>query len=156
MYQRILIPFSAILISSFVFLKTYIDPTGTFSLESKTKKRGEDVFGYTGRIQVKKITVDTIIMTFEVNRGAPSYSSGSFVDTLTYSNNTAVYTNPEFDTTCKITFSFNKKGVVVKEEIEDFNSDCGFGHAVVADGFFKKISSKIPILTEPLTGERIE
>jgi hypothetical protein len=60
------------------------------------------------------------------------------------------------DTSCKITFDFGKKGVLVNEETEDFNSGCGFGHAVVADGFYKKTSSKMPLLRQPLTGEKLE
>lgn len=95
-------------------------------------------------------------MTFGVSKGAPSYNSGSFVDTLDYQNNKAIYTDPELDTTCKITFEFSTKGVVVKEETADFNSGCGFGHAVVADGFYQKISSKIPVLEDFLTGKKIE
>src|SRR4030095_3135049 len=109
MNQRSIILVFAVFITSFAILNTYIDPTVTYILESKTKKRGEDIYGYTGQIQVKKIAIDTIVMTFEVNKGAPSYNSGSFVDTLIYNNNAAIYTNAEFDTTCKITFSFNKK-----------------------------------------------
>ena len=135
----------------------YIDPTGTYELDSKTEEKNGDVYGYSGYIQVKKIAADKIVMTFEVNKGAPSYNSGSFVDTLTYNNNVALYTaSDDIDATCKITFHFDKKGVTVVEETDDNNSGCGFGHAVVADGFYKRTSSKVPILTEPLTGEKLE
>ncbi len=95
-------------------------------------------------------------MTFEVNKGAPSYNFGSFVDTLDYRSNKSVYINMQIDTTCKISFNFSKKGIIVKEETADFNSGCGFGHAVVADGFYRKISSKKPVLLEPTTGTKIE
>lgn len=135
----------------------YIDPTGTYKLDNKTKEKNREVYGYSGYIQVKKISNDKIVMTFEVNKGAPSYNSGSFVDTLTYKNNIALYTVPDdIDSTCKITFHFDKKGVTVVEETADYNSGCGFGHAVVANGFYKRTSSKTPILTEPLTGENLE
>ncbi|MCO5234531.1 MAG: hypothetical protein M9888_12465 [Chitinophagales bacterium] len=135
----------------------YIDPTGTYKLDNKTEEKNGEVYGYSGYIQVKKITKDKIVMTFEVNKGAPSYNSGSFVDTLTYKNNIALYTVPDdIDSTCKITFHFDKKGVTVLEETADYNSGCGFGHAVVANGFYKRTSSKTPILTEPLTGEKLE
>jgi len=135
----------------------YIDPTGIYELDNKTEEKNGDVYGYSGHIQVKKITNDKIVMTFEVNKGAPSYNSGSFVDTLTYKNNIVLYTVPEdIDSTCKITFHFDKKGVIVKEETADYNSGCGFGHTVVADGFYKRTSNKTPILTEPLTGEKFE
>ncbi len=135
----------------------YIDPTGTYELDNKSEEKNGEVYGYSGYIQVKKITNDKIVMTFEVNKGAPSYNSGSFVDTLTYKNNIALYTVPDdIDSTCKITFHFDKKGVTVVEETADYNSGCGFGHAVVANGFYKRTSSKTPILTEPLTGEKLE
>ena len=134
----------------------YIDPTGTYKLNSKTRTKGDDIYGYSGEIQVKKLSKIKIAMTFSVNRGAPSYNSGSFVDTLHYINNTAIYKDPENDSSCKITFLFSNKGVIVKEESKDFNSGCGFGHAVVASGFYKIISRKQPILTDPLTGEKIE
>jgi hypothetical protein len=94
-------------------------------------------------------------MTFEVNKGAPSYNSGSFVDTLVYKENKAVYRDTEVDTTCTIIFNFNKKGINVVEKTGNYNWGCGFGHGVVADGFYKKISNKVPILTEPLTGEKL-
>lgn len=90
--------------------QSYIDPTGTYTLKSKTTKKGEDVYGYTGQIQVKKINARKIAMTFGINRGAPSYSSGSFVDTFAYNNNEAIYFDPGSDSTCKITFRFTKLG----------------------------------------------
>lgn len=142
--------------TSFTIQTFYIDPTGTYQLDSRTKKKNGESYGYSGQIQVKKIRTDKIVMTFEVNKGAPSFNSGSFVDTLSYIDNKAIYTDPESDSTCKITFDFGKKGITVKEETADYNSGCGFGHAVVADGFYKRISSKSPMLTEPLTGEKLE
>jgi hypothetical protein len=137
--------------------EAYIDPTGTYELDNKKEEKNGEVYGYSGYIQVKKITNDKIVMTFEVNKGAPSYNSGSFVDTLIYKNNLALHTVPDdIDSTCKITFHFAPKGVTVVEETAAYNSGCGFGHAVVADGFYKRTSSKTPILTEPLTGEKLE
>ncbi|MFH1005743.1 MAG: hypothetical protein V1781_09690 [Bacteroidota bacterium] len=156
MKQVILILTSTILLTSFTVQTIYIDPTGTYQLDSKTKKKNGETYGYSGQIQVKKTGSDKIVMTFEVNKGAPSYNLGSFVDTISYKENKAIYTDPESDSTCKITFEFDKKGITVKEETADYNSGCGFGHAVVADGFYKRISNKTPILTEPLTGEKLE
>jgi hypothetical protein len=136
--------------------ETCIDPTGTYELNKKTADKDDNSRGYSGYIQVKKITADKIVMTFEVNKGAPSYNSGSFVDTLRYSNNIALYApSPNIDSTCLITFHFDTKGVSVKEKTADYNSGCGFGHAVVADGFYNRTSNKTPVLKEPLTGEKI-
>ncbi len=95
-------------------------------------------------------------MTFMICIGAPSYNSGSFVDTLDYYNNSVIYTAQDIDPSCQIRFDFSEKGIVVKEKTDDFNSGCGFGHAVVADGFFKKISNSEPILKEPMTDEEIK
>jgi len=134
----------------------YIDPTGTYDLVSEPRKEGVDIYGYMGQIQVKLLNENKIVMTFMVNKGAPSYNSGSFIDTLDYQNNMSVYTTPDLDPSCKITFQFNDEGVTVKEETGDLNSGCGFGHAVVADGFFKKKSSHEPDLRHPMTGEKIE
>ena len=156
MKQKILLLTSIILLTGFSFQKNYINPTGTYNLDSDTKIKNGDTYGYSGQIKVKKLSADKIVMTFEVNKGAPSYNSGSFVDTLKYIDNRAIYIIPEADATCKITFDFNEKGVIVKEETADYNSGCGFGHAVVADGLYKKTSNKTPILTEPLTGEKLD
>ena len=50
-------------------------------------------------------------MTFVINKGAPSYNSGSFIDILKIENRIAVYKTPEFDRSCIITFVFDKAGV---------------------------------------------
>ena len=141
------------LLTSKIFAQNYIDPTGTYLYNGKTIKKGDDIYGYTGQIQIRKLNSRKIVMTFEINKGAPSYSSGSFVDTLDYFKNKVTYTNSEDDSTCKIIFLFDPSGVNVKEQTANFNSGCGFGHAVVASGRFRKISSKCPKLKEPLTGE---
>lgn len=136
--------------------KENIDPTGTYKFDGKTKKKKGDMYGYSGKIQVKKHTINRIIMTFEVNKGAPSYNSGSFVDTLEYNDNKTIYTNPDLDQSCKITFEFTNKGVIVKEKTDHYNFGCGFGHAVQADGYYKRISRKEPELRQPLTNEKLK
>lgn len=144
-------------INLIVYGQKAFDPTGTYEYKGKTTKIDGTVFGpYTGAIQVKKIADGKIAMTFFVCKGEPSYNSGDFIDTLKLMNNTVIYTDPESDSSCKITFKFDKTGVTVKEETRDFNAGCGFGHAVIADGWYRKISSKIPNLTDPLTGEEIK
>jgi hypothetical protein len=134
----------------------YIDPTGTYTRDGETRKEGEDVYGYTGRIQVKRLTETRIVITFEVCKGAPSYNMGGFLDTLDYTGRQAIYTDPELDSSCRITFDFGAEGITVKEEADNFNFGCGFGHGVVADGFYRKTSGKNPVLEIPLTGEKLE
>jgi len=156
MNKLLLSLFFIIVLTSFNTQNFYIEPTGTYKFNGIYKKKDDDVYGYSGEIQVKKINSEKIIMSFEVNKGAPSYNSGSFIDTLIYKENRVIYTDPESDPTCKITFKFDKKGITVTEETADYNFGCGFGHAVVADGYYKKISKKVPILIDLITGEKIE
>jgi len=146
----------ALIALGFEFKKTYVNPTGTYKLVSKIKKQKGEIYGYSGTIQVKTLRENRIAITFMVNKGAPSYNSGSFIDTLAYNQNRAAYTNPELDKSCKIILNFSTDGIAVNEKTANFNSGCGFGHAVIADGYYKKTSSKTPILTDPLTGEKLK
>jgi hypothetical protein len=132
------------LLTGFISVNKDINPIGTYKLESKTREKNGEIYGYFGEIRVAKLNAEKIIMSFEVCKGAPSYNSGSFIDTLNYKNNKAIYADPENDQSCEITFEFTEKGIFVIEKTDDLNSGCGFGHAVVADGFYKKISRKIP------------
>ncbi|MCW9705434.1 hypothetical protein [Fodinibius salsisoli] len=135
----------------------YVDPTGTYELESDTREEGDEVYGYTGRIQVKRVTVNKILMTFGINEGAPNYNSGSFVDTLAYQNNRAVYrADPAIDPSCIITFEFTGENVTVKEEADNYTAGCGFGYGVVANGIFEKTASEEPTLRHPMTEQKIE
>ena len=129
--------------------KNNFSPTGTYVLQSKTYKKNGDTYGYFGAIQVKAITQHKVAMTFYICKGAPSYNSGSFVDTLDYSQRTVVYKNDHCTSTT--TFVFTTKGVDAKESE---GSNC-WGGGVYANGHFRKKSSKVPALTHPLTGEKL-
>lgn len=128
--------------------QTLLNPTGTYVYQGKTTVKDGDTYGYFGTIQVKKITNSKIVMTFYICMGAPGYNSGSFVDTLDYKNNQAIYSYKG----CVTTFSFSKTRIGVK----DIGNGSCWGFGVVADGHFIKKSSKRPILTEPLTGKKIK
>lgn len=132
----------------------YINPTGTYHFVGKTKKKDGDVYGWFGTIQVKTLTDNKIAMTFYICKGAPSYNSGSFVDTLYYSDNKAIYADEDTAKKCVTTFAFTTKGITVSETANYELGTC-WGHGVVAFGFFRKKSSKTPTLIEPLTGEKL-
>jgi hypothetical protein len=127
---------------------SFINPTGSYKLNSKTTVKDGDTYGYFGNIDVKLLDSSRIAISFFVCKGAPSYNMGTFVDTLAYRNNVAIHTTPEDDTTCKIKFTITKKGITVEQYQADVNFGCGFGHAVFANGFYKKISSKVPIIAD--------
>lgn len=155
--RRVFVTVIFLSLSFLLFGQREFNPTGTYNYKGKKSRINGTVFGpYVGTIQVMQISSDKIVMTFFICKGAPSYNLGSFVDTLQFVNNTAIFTDQESDSTCRITFSFDRKGVKVKEETENYNAGCGFGHAVVADGYFRKTSSKQPKLVDPLTGEDIK
>jgi hypothetical protein len=126
----------------------FINPTGSYKLDSRTTVKNGDTYGYFGDIDVKLLNNSRIAISFFVCIGAPSYNMGTFVDTLTYKNNVAIHTTPEDDTTCRIKFSFSKKGITVEQHQADPNFGCAFGHAVFADGFYRKTSSKVPVIAD--------
>lgn len=126
---------------------------GTYELVSKTVKKGDDVYGYAGEIQVKELPNHRIVLSLFITKGAPSYNLGSFIDTLDYSSHTAVYKLRQDGVRCEISFLFNDKGIQVNQESSDSYYGCGFGNGVVAHGFFRRISSGIPDIKDPATGE---
>lgn len=117
--------------------KTFYNPTGTYNLISKKKVKNGETHGYSGEVHVELLDLAHIAVSFYVNKGAPSYNSGSFLDTLDYKSRVAIY-KTEKDTSCKITFLFSKKGVSVDEVAENYNYGCSFGHAIVATGSIEK------------------
>jgi hypothetical protein len=153
----VLIMLFFVLISTVSALKQKtIDPTGTYELVAETTKKGGEIYGYSGQIQVKLLIENRIAMNFFVCIGAPSYNSGGFTDTLDYKNNLAIYRVPDIDESCVITFIFADEKVTVDELTDNYNFGCGFGHAVVANGNYKKTSSEVPVLKDPFTGEKIK
>jgi hypothetical protein len=78
-------------------------------------------------------------------RGALSYNSGYGIGKILIRNNVAVY-SPRFFSgdVCNIVFQFEEDKVTVTQFGSDF--DCGFGHAVYADGVYELVDIKPPQL----------
>lgn len=136
--------FALLFLATLTSIAQPIEPSGTYKLNSTVKKKNGETYGYSGEILVKRISKDKVVLRLYVNRGAPSYNSGYLFDTLSYVNNQIIYTCPATDPSCKISFSFSKKGITVVEDTADFNTGCGFGHAVVVSGVYRRISAKVP------------
>jgi hypothetical protein len=132
-----------------------INPTGLYNFDGHTYKKNGDTYGYFGTIKVVRLDSAKILMSFYVCKGAPSYNSGSFVDTLNYLNNEAIYEGDTTmaETTCKLTFHFTSKGISAELSSDYSNSACGFGHAVDAQGFYKRVKGKIPTKNEILSDD---
>lgn len=126
--------------------RKFINPTGTYIL--KGKQKGNETYGYFGHVYVQYVAKQKVVVKFYICKGYRSYSSGSFYDTLVYHNNIAVYGPAEYDSTCKITFTFHPNHLVVNEQTANFNNGCGFGHGIVANAVFRKSSSRKPTLKE--------
>jgi hypothetical protein len=150
MKQLIILSCSFLLLISFTE-KPFVNPTGTYIMGA-SKKVDDDFYGYSGMIQVRMLKSGRIAISFGINKGAPSYNSGTFSDTLLYRNNIAVYTPGK---NCKLIFRFRKNGVSVEELSNDPGYKCSFGGGVVANGFFKKTSSLPPVLVDMSTGEKL-
>lgn len=119
------------------------NPTGSYKMGGKPSISHGVPFGYSGFIKVKLIQHDRIVVSLYVSK-LPNYHEGSFMDTLLYSQHRAVYHHFESDTSCRITFDFTSKGVSVVQTQANLNNGCGFGQGVFADGYYKKVSARVP------------
>jgi hypothetical protein len=79
----------------------------------------------------------------QLARGAPSFNMGFLEGTLRVAEGRATYRSP--DGTCAIAFAFARETVVLTQE-RGSDADCGFGHAVSADGTYRRISRRKPKL----------
>lgn len=131
--------------------KLNVSFTGTYIYSGKAVKKDGEIHGYFGEIRIKEISKGKIAMAFYISKGAPGYNSGSFVDTLLIKESQAIY-KTECDSNCTILFKFSRKGVTVSHNDADgdYNFSCCFGHSVIAHGYFKKTSSKVPIIKDLL------
>jgi hypothetical protein len=126
----------------------FINPTGSYRLDNKTEIKHGEKYGYFGGLKVKLLNNSKIAICFFICKGAPSYNSGSFSDTLKYQKNQAIYRIPEDDSTCRITLIFKSRGVMIEQTQKDLNNGCGFGQGVFANGFYKKKSNKVPAICD--------
>ena len=69
-------------------------------------------------------------------------NTGTADGTAMIEGDTAVYTSNEFGP-CRITIRFVKPGQI-KVTQEGTDADCGFGHNVMADGVYRKVSGAKP------------
>jgi hypothetical protein len=124
---------------------SFLNPTGSYEFNGKTVKKGGETFGYFGNAKVLLLDSQRIVVKFYICKGAPSYNSGSFLDTLAYERNSAVYRGDvEVDSTCRLSFKFFPTKMFVKLYSVNPNFACGFGHAVDAYGYFRRVSNRPP------------
>jgi len=133
----------------------FIDPSGIYEYDGETVNKDGETYGYFGTIKVLRLDSNQILVSFYICKGAPSYNSGSFVNTLKYSNNRAIHRGDTTEplSTCRLIFNFNREGIWTELFSDNINGACGFGHAVDAEGFYKKVKGKLPTKEEILESE---
>ena len=130
----------------------FINPTGTYIFNKKVDRSNIVTKEYFGDAQVLLLDSNRVIVNFYVNKGAPSFNSGTFYDTLTYTNHTARYIF-EADSSCQVVLNFDVEGAQITQEAEDINYGCGFGQGVVVNAYYHKTTTDKPIFIDYLSGE---
>ena len=123
----------------------FIDPTGTYIL--KGDRDGNRITGHSGEIRVRLLSVTSVALSFYISKGYPGYESGSFIDTLAYDENLAVY-HPATDGDCKILFLFDPKNAEIQQVYNDPHCTCGFGKGILVSAVFQKYSSSPPVIQD--------
>ena len=117
--------------------------TGTFRMNFGGKFRGSYDEIKVASIGRGKLRVAMDLMYPHIVNGEMSPNLGSLDDTFAIEGETASYTNGQ----CTLSIKFVRPGSI-KVKQEGMDSDCGFGHNVMADGTYKKVSSRKPKFEE--------
>ncbi len=122
--------------------------SGLYSYGSNSAK------GAVGSISLCAESDSTILFYIDINRGAPSYNMGALYGRFKLKNDSGIfYMKYDFAVKgCKWKFKFLKEKLII-ETIDEY--DCGFGHAVYADGTFKRTSIKKPEHFETMEGTKV-
>ena len=117
--------------------------TGTFRHNFTGKFRGSSSEVKIVSIGKGKLKVAfDLVYPYEIGDGELSANTGTAEGEAAIEGDTAVYSSTEFGP-CRITIKFVKLGQI-KVTQEGADADCGFGHNVMADGAYRKVSSAKP------------
>lgn len=123
----------------------YVDPTGTYLLKGDI--RNNQILGHYGELRVRLLDANRIAIAFYLNTGYPDYESGSFVDTLSYDDDRAVY-NPRTDSACRVVFAFAIRSVELSQVVSNPRSGCGFRPGVMQPEVMLKTSGNVPVIED--------
>ncbi len=115
----------------------------------KNHKRG------TGRITIYPETDSTILFYIEANRGAPSYSNGTMYQRLKVTNDTANFLMKKDYQVMRCQWALKFRNTYLTIETVDGMGECEFGHGVIADGKYLRLSSKSPGSFVTMDGNRV-
>jgi hypothetical protein len=89
----------------------------------------------------------------QLSRGAPTYNMGFLEGRLLVKDGRATHVRRNERFQCAIAFRFERETVVLTQSSGP-DADCGFGHAVYADGTYRRTSRRTPAFTDlPVTTE---
>ena len=77
-------------------------------------------------------------------RGAPTYNMGWLEGPLSVKDAKATFVSREGGSTCRIDFVFSGSNATLRQ-VEGSDAECGFGHAVYADGTYIRKSRRKPV-----------
>ena len=88
----------------------------------------------------------SFLFFLSVNRGAPSYNSGSLYGRMNIEDRTAVFEKEN----CEWTAHFSESSVQISTVSDQY--ECGFGHGVIVDGTYRKKTGDPPLYFENYGG----
>ncbi len=111
--------------------------------------------GSMGNISIYPETDTTILFYVELNRGAPSYNSGTLYGRVMIRNGKGTFytESPYSDDGCKWNFDFATNTLTIRTIDEQYA--CGFGNAVFIDGIFNKQATKAIDYFKDMEGTKI-
>ena len=86
-----------------------------------------------------------LVYPYSLKNGEPSVNMGGFDEVAVIVGDTANYESE--DGKCKFVFKFVKLGTLKIVE-DETDGGCGFGHNVMADGTYRKVSGRKPRFDE--------
>ena len=111
------------------------------SFGGKFKRQSNDIkILALGRTRLR-ISMD-LVFPYTLKDGELMVNMGGLDGEATIKGDTAIYRSSESGK-CEITIRFVKAGTI-KVSQEGTDADCGFGHNVMSDGTYRKVSSKRP------------
>ena len=138
--------FRLIILLSFFFIKSFTqnNPTGIYIIGKGLKEENSMLKGNHGEIRVKKLSPTKVAIALYV---LDEYNIGDFVDTLILNKNKAIYSKNSVDSSCKIYFNFLGSQLLIKQTSKIYPYTCGFGRNVDISGLYRKVSPKVPVIT---------
>lgn len=112
--------------------------------------------GRVGSVIVFAETDNTILFYLDLNRGAPSYNMGQLYGRLTIDDDKGIFDEKLWyvDKRCKLLYEFTEDILTINYLTEE-DDQCGFGHAVWANGDFSRQNRLQPEFFRDQNGDTI-